>query len=240
MYRRPHGVVALITPWNNPVYIPVGKIAPALLYGNAVVWKPAPAGAGVAMRLLASFREAAGPLGVLSLTCGGPAAAEFLMADPAVDAVSLTGSERAGRAAQLICGRRSIPLQAELGGNNAAIVWPETDLTRAAKLIAEGAFGMAGQRCTANRRAIVPERSLKAFLAKLVPEVAALRWGDPLEPGMDLGPMISAAEAGRVRALIECARAKGFQVLVPHEGRARLLVGNGARGLCSALHRGLR
>jgi acyl-CoA reductase-like NAD-dependent aldehyde dehydrogenase len=138
------------------------------------------------------------------------------MADPAVDAVSLTGSERAGQSAQLISGRRSIPLQAELGGNNAAIVWPETELSRAVRSIAEGAFGMAGQRCTANRRAIVAEQCLEAFLAELIPAVARLRCGDPLERDIQVGPLISVATARRVAALVERARVLGHQVVMPH------------------------
>src|SRR5262249_32679268 len=146
IHRRSHGCVALITPWNNPIYIPVGKIAPALLFGNTVVWKPAPVGSALAVRALESFAAAGGPPGVLNLVCGGDRAAAHLIADSSVDAVSLTGTESAGRSAQAICARRSIPLQAELGGNNAAIVWSDTDLPRAAELIAEGAFGMAGQR----------------------------------------------------------------------------------------------
>jgi 3-isopropylmalate dehydrogenase len=219
-HRRPHGVAALVTPWNNPVYIPAGKIAPALLFGNVAVWKPAPAASAAALRLLDAFHEAGGPPGVLNLICGGRAAAELLMADPAVDAVSLTGSERAGNTAQLICGRRSIPLQAELGGNNAAIVWPETDVARAATHIAMGAFGMAGQRCTANRRAIVAPDLLEPFLAELAPAVAGLRWGDPLEADTQVGPLISVDEADRVAAVVKRACAAGHRVLVPHESHA--------------------
>ena len=103
VYRRSHGCVGLITPWNNPVYIPVGKITPALLFGNTVVWKPAPAGSSVAFRLLDSFAEAGGPPGVLNLVCGGHSAALQLIAHPLVDAMSLTGTEAAGLAAQSIC-----------------------------------------------------------------------------------------------------------------------------------------
>src|SRR4030095_12597799 len=148
-YRRvPLGVVAAVTPWNNPVAIPWGKFAPALVLGNTVVWKPSPAGTGLARRTLEMARDAGIPEGVLGLLTGDHRTAAALMSDPRIDAVSLTGSSAAGWAAQEICARRRIPLQAELGGNNAAIVWEGADLSKAAEQIALGAFAFSGQRCT--------------------------------------------------------------------------------------------
>jgi acyl-CoA reductase-like NAD-dependent aldehyde dehydrogenase/isocitrate/isopropylmalate dehydrogenase len=217
--RRSLGVVALVTPWNNPIYIPLGKIAPALLFGNTVVWKPAPAGSALAVRLLETFARAGGPPGVLNLVCGGPSATLQLANDPLVSAVSLTGSETAGFSVQTICARRSIPFQAELGGNNAAIVWSDTDLARAAELIAEGAFGMAGQRCTANRRAVVHSGCFEEFLELLVPAVSRLGWGDPTLETTQVGPLISVAAACRVARCVEQASAQGFRIVVPHQGR---------------------
>jgi acyl-CoA reductase-like NAD-dependent aldehyde dehydrogenase len=195
-------VVAAITPWNNPVAIPIGKLVPALLFGNAVVWKPAPAGDAVAGRLAPLLAEAGFPVGVASLVSGGAATARALMAHPQVAAVSLTGSEAAGRAAQEICARRSVPLQAELGGNNAAIVWSDCDLGRAAGRIAEAAFGFAGQRCTANRRVVVADACRDQFLNHLRGAVAALAWGDPLDEATTMGPLVSAAAARRIADLV--------------------------------------
>ncbi|MFY9550701.1 MAG: aldehyde dehydrogenase family protein, partial [Thermoanaerobaculia bacterium] len=138
--RRPLGVVAVVTPWNNPIAIPIGKIAPALAFSNVVIWKPAPAATRIALHLLALLRQAGVPSGVVGLLAGDRATAGALMRTAGIEGVSISGSSRAGWAAQEICAARRIPLQAELGGNNAAIVWQGADLPRAATLIARGAF----------------------------------------------------------------------------------------------------
>src|SRR5205085_2972188 len=111
-----------------------------------------------AVRLYELLCEAGCPPGVFVVACGGAETAASLAADARVDAVTVTGSEAAGHAAWEVCARRHVPFQAELGGNNAAIVWEDCDLDAAAAGIAEGAFGFAGQRCTANRRAVVHAR----------------------------------------------------------------------------------
>jgi acyl-CoA reductase-like NAD-dependent aldehyde dehydrogenase len=129
------------------------------------------------------------------------------------DAISLTGSPLAGRAAQEIAARRNVPLQAELGGNNAAIVWSDADLDDAARRIAEGAFGQAGQRCTANRRAVVDARCADAFVERLVAATAALVVGDPGDEATHVGPLVTAEARARVEAAL--GRARG-RVLVPH------------------------
>jgi len=188
---RPRGVIAVITPWNNPLAIPLGKIAPALAYGNTVVWKPSPLAARIADRLVALIE----PRGLVTVVHGDGATAEELMADERVDAVALTGSEAAGFAAQVICAQRHIPLQAELGGNNAAMVLADADVPAAAAAIAEGAFGFAGQRCTANRRAVVERACLAEFLEHLRRHAG------------EVGPVISAAKREQIAALV--ARAGG-------------------------------
>jgi alpha-ketoglutaric semialdehyde dehydrogenase len=211
--RRPLGVVAVITPWNNPVYIPLGKIAAALAYGNGVLWKPAPQAQAIAERLAETLHEAGLPEGLLALISGDRHAAQRAMAAPAVDAVTVTGSSLAGFAAQEICAGRRIPLQAELGGNNAALVWSDADLELAAREIAAGAFDLAGQRCTVNRRVVV-HRDLKAeLLALLTRETAALVWGDPRRPDTRIGPMVGLEQRDRLVELI--ARAQ-LPSLVPH------------------------
>ena len=154
--RMPLGVIALITPWNNPLAIPVGKIAPALLYDNAVLWKPALPGSRIARRLADLWQFPSHNL--LALLTGDHHTAALLADNPNIDAVSLSGSLQAGYALQERCARRHIPFQAELGGNNAAILAEDADLATAAPQIAAGAFGFAGQRCTANRRLIFPAK----------------------------------------------------------------------------------
>jgi len=206
--RRPLGAVAVITPWNNPVYIPLGKIGPAAAYGNAVVWKPAPEAQAIAERVASLLDELP-----LSLVPGGRRSAEAVMAHPAIDAVTITGSSTAGFAAQDACGRRRIPLQAELGGNNGAVVWPDADLTLAAREIAAGAFAQAGQRCTANRRLIVHSDCREELLELVERESAALPWGDPADPDTVIGPVVSAAARERLAALI--ARS-GVELIHPH------------------------
>jgi alpha-ketoglutaric semialdehyde dehydrogenase len=216
LHRRPLGVVAVITPWNNPIYIPLGKLAPALAYGNAALWKPAPAARQIAERVASLLAEAGLPPGVLGLAAGDRRTAEAAMADPGVDAVSITGSSAAGYAAQEVCARRRIPLQAELGGNNAALVWADADLERAAAGLVEGAFAQAGQRCTANRRVVVHHSRADQLLELLRTETAAMPWGDPLDPAVSVGPIVDQASRDRVAAAVAETAGHADAVEVPH------------------------
>jgi len=203
---QPLGVVAIISPWNNPAAIPVGKIVPALAYGNAVVWKPAPAATRIAQVILKLFYEAGVPRDALRLVTGDHTTAQHLAASEHVDAVTFTGSLAGGYTIQEICARRVIPLQAELSGNNAAIVWDDADLQHAAAQIAWGAFAFAGQRCTANRRVVVHAPLFENLLQELKTAGERLVWGDPLEAATDIGPVIHAAKREETAALV--ARAK--------------------------------
>jgi acyl-CoA reductase-like NAD-dependent aldehyde dehydrogenase len=209
--------VAIITPWNNPFYIPLGKIAPALLHGNSVVWKPAPAAEALADHVLRLVAEA-GPLPEALFSCrkGDGQVALELMNDDLIDAVTLTGSLQTGRAAQDICARRHIPLQAELGGNNAAMVWEDADLPTAARAVAEGAFAQAGQRCTANRRVVVHRSCRDRFLELLQHETALLPWGDPLNPSTRIGSLVSAAHRERMDALVRSCTADLGPAIMRH------------------------
>ena len=212
---RPLGVIALISPWNNPVAIPVGKIAPALAYGNTVVWKPAPAATRIAQTILRLMLDAGIPKDAVRLLTGDHNTAQELASHAGIDAVTLTGSLAAGYAIQEICARGMIPLQAELGGNNAAIVWDDADLAHAAKQVAWGAFGFAGQRCTANRRVIVHETRFDNYLSELRTAGERLVWGDPLDEATDIGPVINIAKRDETLELIERNRGE-----VLHQTRA--------------------
>ncbi len=207
--HEPMGVVALISPWNNPVAIPLGKIAPALIYGNTVVWKPAPAATRIASALLHRLQTAGLPADAVRLLTGDHSTAQHLAADPCVNAVTLTGSAAAGHAIQEICARRFLPLQAELSGNNAAIVWDDADLPAAARQVAWAAFGFAGQRCTANRRVIVSAARLDSFWSELKSAAGRLNWGDPLDPATDIGPVIHAGKRDEQAASILAAQNSG-------------------------------
>ncbi len=201
----PRGTIAVITPWNNPVALPVAKIAAALLFGNSVVWKPALPAPLVARAVVDSLVTAGIPQGLLSTVFGDAATAQVLIAHPAVAAVTITGSQRAGQDASLLCARRGIPLQAELGGNNAAVVMADADLDLAARALAVSAFGFAGQRCTATRRIVVEESVRERFTALLLREVTALAIGDPLDPGTRIGPLVSVARRNEVAAAVRRA-----------------------------------
>lgn len=207
--HEPLGVVALISPWNNPVAIPVGKIVPALLYGNTVVWKPAPAATEIARVILRLLHEAGVPTGLVNLLPGDHTTAQRLAASENVQAVTLTGSVHAGYAIQEICARRAVPLQAELGGNNAAIVWDDADLPSAAVQIAQAAFGFAGQRCTANRRVIVLATRFEDCFRELKAASEKLAWGDPVESSTDIGPVISAGKQAEHDAVVAQAQENG-------------------------------
>jgi acyl-CoA reductase-like NAD-dependent aldehyde dehydrogenase/nicotinamidase-related amidase len=207
--HEPLGVVGLISPWNNPVAIPIGKIAPALIYGNVVVWKPAPAATKISAVILKLLRECGVPRGTIQLLNGDHKTAQQIAGNENINAITLTGSAQAGFAVQEICARRIVPLQAELSGNNAAIVWGDADLQTAATLIAWGAFGFAGQRCTANRRVIVPKKLLENFLRELKIAAEKLVWGDPLERTTDVGPVIHAGKREEHLALIQAAQNSG-------------------------------
>lgn len=214
--RTPLGVIAAITPWNHPVAIALGKIAPAIAHGNAVVWKPAPAASRAALSLRRLMDEAGWPDDIVRIVLGGAGAARALMSDPGIDAITLTGGGAAGAAAQRIAALRHIPLQAELGGNNVAVVWTDADLDACARLIAPAGFGFAGQRCTANRRVVVERRRLDRFVDHLAAATRDLVWGDPLSESTVVGPMISEDALDRIECLLAAAIDAGHRVVIPH------------------------
>jgi acyl-CoA reductase-like NAD-dependent aldehyde dehydrogenase/nicotinamidase-related amidase len=220
--HRPLGVVALISPWNNPVAIPVGKIAPALAYGNSVIWKPAPAAIRISQVIMHLLHECGLSGGRVQLLTGDHTTAQRLAAHEQVDAVTFTGSVLSGYAMQEICARRAVPLQAELGGNNAAIVWDDADMAHAAAQITWGAFGFAGQRCTANRRAIVSAAHFEKFLSELKSAGEKLVWGDPLETGTDIGPVINLMKRDEQTRLVARAQATACRTVeLFHEMRGK-------------------
>ena len=218
--HEPVGVIGIITAWNNPVAIPLGKIAPALVYGNTVVWKPAHAAARISQALTQLFYGL--PADTVRLVTGDATTAQTVAANESIDAVTLTGSLFAGHAIQEICARRITPLQMELSGNNAAIVWRDADFKTAAEQIAWGAFAFAGQRCTANRRVIVHSGDFEKFLTALESATARLRWGDPLEPETEIGPVLNLAKRDDLQSLIALAKIDGaaHRVLHPQSARA--------------------
>jgi aldehyde dehydrogenase (NAD+) len=204
--REPLGVVALITPWNFPVAIPLWKAAPALAFGNTVVLKPSEHAPLTALRLAEIARDAGLPSGVFNVLLGtGPGVGEALISAPEVRAVSFTGSALVGARVAALAAARNIRYQTEMGGKNVAIVLPDADLRLAARLSAAGAMRYAGQKCTATSRVVVVRDIEAAFLRNLRSEVEALTLGPVTDPAAAVGPLINAGARERILTALEAA-----------------------------------
>ncbi|MEU8890812.1 aldehyde dehydrogenase family protein [Streptomyces sp. NPDC048442] len=186
--RRPHGVAGLITPWNFPFAIPTWKAAPALAAGNAVVLKPAPEATACAQRLTEIIQQAL-PAEVFTLLPGGATEGNALVS--AADAVSFTGSTAVGQAVVRAATARGVPVQCEMGGLNAALVLPDSDIEQAASHIAAAIAGYAGQKCTATSRVIAVGAALAPLREALAEALRAVPVGDPADPATVCGPLIS-------------------------------------------------
>ncbi|MEU8619141.1 aldehyde dehydrogenase family protein [Streptomyces sp. NPDC048623] len=185
--RRPHGVAGLITPWNFPFAIPSWKAAPALAAGNTVVLKPAPEATACALRLAELIRQAV-PEGVFTVVPGGATEGAALVS--AADVVSFTGSGGVGREVVRTASARGVPVQAETGGLNAAIVLPDADIERAAAHIAGAVAGYAGQKCTATSRVIGVGAALDPLREALAEALRAVPVGEPADEATVCGPLI--------------------------------------------------
>ena len=226
--RQPLGVVACITPWNFPVAIPIWKIAPALVAGNTVVFKPATLTPETAAAVVSVFERAGVPRGVLNLVLGsGSDAGGAILAHPAVRAVSFTGSNEVGAAIYKAGAERMIRVQCEMGGKNPVVVLADADFDLAVEATAQGAFGSTGQRCTATSRVIVEEGVADRFVEALAARAARLRVGDPLRDGIDMGPAVDAAQLETDLRYIEIGKAEGARLV---RGGGRLREGDLAHG----------
>jgi aldehyde dehydrogenase (NAD+) len=210
---RPVGVVGILMPWNNPLALPVGKIAPALAFGNGVVFKPAPEGTATARAFLDECAAAGLPGELLALVTGDARTGAAVADDPGIAALAITGSIGAGRAVAMRCAATGKSLQAELGGNNAAIVWDDDDLVAHVPALARAAYSYSGQRCTAIRRFVVRESEVDGFTALLADVIGALVVGEPSDRATDIGPLISRAARERVAAVVDRARDAGADVV---------------------------
>jgi len=212
--REPVGVVSAITPWNFPMAIPAWKIAPALAYGNSVVWKPAELVPLTAVHLLQALVDAGLPEGVLNLVLGkGSEVGDVLVTHEAVQAITFTGSNVVGRAMQRKAIEHGKKVQLELGGKNPAVVLDDADLDLAAEHVARGAFLSAGQKCTATSRVIVQQAVLGAFQERLAGLAQSWKLGDPLESDTRVGPLVSDDQLQTVSGYLEVARGEGARVL---------------------------
>jgi acyl-CoA reductase-like NAD-dependent aldehyde dehydrogenase len=209
IYREPRGVVALITPWNYPVAVPLRTLVPALLAGNSVVWKPSEVTQRAA-KLVADLFEGLLPPGVLELAQGAGDVGAALAATE-VDVVVFTGSVATGKKVAHACAERVSPCALELGGKDAAIVLADADLGRAACGVVWGALTNAGQCCAAIERVYVESKVAKSFIEAVVAEVKALR------PNVDVGPLTTLAQKETAMAHVASAKASGAKVLVEGE-----------------------
>jgi len=207
--REPLGVVALITPWNFPLAIPVWKAAPALAFGNTVVLKPAEMSSYVATLLAETAAAASLPPGVFNVVPGsGAAVGESLLRTSEVAAVSFTGSGRVGARVAAIAAERNIRYQTEMGGKNVAIVMPDADVVQAASLTAAGAMRYAGQKCTATSRVVVAHDIEGPFLAELRRQIEGLVLGPVTAPNAAVGPVISEQARDAIRRTLDASDAE--------------------------------
>ena len=208
--KQPLGVVACVTPWNFPVAIPVWKIAPALVAGNTVVFKPATLTPATAVRIVEIFEQAGIPAGVLNLVLGsGSDAGDEIIGHPAVKAVSFTGSNSVGIRLYEQCSRRGAKVQCEMGGKNPVVVMEDADLDLAVESTAQGAFGSSGQRCTATSRAVVINDIADEFVKRISDRARSMRLGNGADPATEMGPSVDENQFKTVLQYVDIGREDG-------------------------------
>lgn len=211
--REPLGVVAAITPWNFPLAIPAWKIAPALAFGNCVVFKPAELVPASPWTLVEIIQRAGLPAGVLNLVMGpGSRLGARISESPDVDAVSFTGSQDVGPGVAAAAVRSGARVQLEMGGKNPLIVLDDADLTTAASIAVNGAFFQAGQRCTASSRLIVTDGIHDRFVDAMIARMKALVVDDALKPGTEIGPVVDERQLEKNLEYVEIGRHEGARL----------------------------
>ncbi len=224
--REPVGTVAVISPWNFPTATASWKIAPALCYGNAVVWKPAniPPASAVALAEIINRQDI--PKGLFSLVMGsGRDIGQRLVESPKVNAISFTGSVPVGKGIAMAAIQNLTKVQMEMGSKNALAVMEDADLDLAVSLALAGAFGSTGQKCTASSRLVVHAAIHDAFVEKLVAGTKAMQVGHALEPGTQMGPVVSETQLTENLAYADLGKTEGAELACggtrldrPHEG----------------------
>jgi glyceraldehyde-3-phosphate dehydrogenase (NADP+) len=214
--RKPVGIVAAITPFNDPLNLVAHKLGPALIGGNGVVLKPSGRTPLTGLAFVQLLLEAGVPSGCIAAIVSGPGVSEALVGDEQVDLISFTGGPRTADRIAATAGAKKI--LSELGGNNATIVCSDADAVQASDAIVAGAFGVAGQNCLSVQRVYVHISLFEEVLERVTRGTKALRTGPKLDRSTDVGPLISEAEARRVEEWVEEARAAGARV---HAGGKR-------------------
>ncbi len=211
--REPVGVVAVISPWNFPTATASWKIAPALCYGNAVVWKPANATPASAVALSEIIACQDIPKGLFSLVMGsGRSVGQRLVESPMINAISFTGSVPVGKGIASAAIPNFTKVQMEMGSKNALVVMDDGDLDLAASVALGGAFGGTGQKCTASSRLIVHSSVHDTFVEKLVAGAQAMKIGHALEEGTEMGPVVSAQQLQENLEYVELGKSEGAEL----------------------------
>lgn len=212
--REPLGVVALVTPWNFPVAIPAWKMAPALIYGNTVVFKPASLSPHIGLLLVEALVEAGIPPGVLNFVTGsGRSVGNTLVGSKDVDGVSFTGSYNVGMGIYGQAMKNLTRVQLEMGGKNPTVVLKDASIAQAVALTVAGGFGVTGQACTATSRVIVEDSVADDFAAALTDAARNLRVGNGLESGVQMGPAVDAGQLETDLEYIGIAQKEGAKLL---------------------------
>lgn len=212
--REPIGVVGLITPWNFPVAVPSWKLAPALIAGNTVVWKPAEDTPLVSLEFVKLLEEAGLPKGVVNVVLGpGPQTGAPVVEHPGIRVIAFTGSTATGNMVATEGARLGKRVLLELGGKNAITVMDDANLDLAVEAILWSAFGTTGQRCTAASRLIVHRSVVQELSSRLVEGANRLRLGDPLDGNTDVGPIVNEKQLARVHSYIEIGVGEGAKLL---------------------------
>jgi len=211
--RQALGVVAVITPWNFPTQIPAWKIAPALLWGNTVVWKPAGDIPAISFAFAQVFHDAGMPAGVFNMVLAPGSVAQSLVDDPRIAGITFTGSVPVGKQIASSATSRGVKVQLELGGNNAAIVMPDTDPQFAAAQLLVGAMSGSGQKCTATRRIITVGDIREPFIKHFTAAVEALVVGDGANPTTTTGPVISERSKAEIESAVADTVTEGGRIL---------------------------
>ncbi|MFQ5974203.1 MAG: aldehyde dehydrogenase family protein [Alphaproteobacteria bacterium] len=211
--REPLGVVGVITPWNFPMAIPAWKIAPALAFGNAVVFKPAGLVPGCAWALADIIARAGAPAGVFNLVMGaGSKVGDAILDHPDVAGVSFTGSVDTGRHVAARCAARLAKVQLEMGGKNPLIVLDDADLATAVNCAIQGAFYQTGQRCTASSRLIVTEGIHDRFVDAMIEHMQGLTVDDALKDGTDIGPVVDQSQLDKDLEYLGIGKGEGARL----------------------------
>ena len=211
--RQPVGVMGLICPWNFPIAIPGWKVAPALVCGNTMVFKPASDTPLCAIEFVKILEKAGIPKGVINLVTGpGPEVGEEIIKSKKIDGISFTGSREVGERITKVAGVRKVGL--ELGGKNAIIVWEDAKLDLAVDGILWGGYGTTGQRCTATSRVIVHEKVKSKLEQLLVARIKRLKLGDGLRKTTDVGPLINEKAVIKTNNYVNIGKQEGAKLLI--------------------------